>query len=191
MYCIATCSRRERTRSATRGKSESQALSRSLHHGGMELQAGARLHLDRQRIQKPPTAEIAVLVRRDIGQRCGHIEHFIVRLRFAAACVEGPQSLFAVRLAQLPPALSRRACRVPEFERCLAGFERELRRHGSRECDAAHLVQAPGMGLLTATAMAAKALDGSRFRSAGNLVWWPGPSGKESSRAQDGPPVAV
>lgn len=73
---------------------------------------------------------------------------------------------------------------VRDLERRIAGIERELQRYSSPESDARHLMQVPGVGLLTATAMVAAVPDPSLFRSARHFASWLGLTPRESSSGQ-------
>ena len=73
---------------------------------------------------------------------------------------------------------------VRELERRIAKIERELQRYAAPETDARHLMQVPGVGLLTATAMVAAVPDPSLFRSARHFASWLGLTPRESSSGQ-------
>lgn len=73
---------------------------------------------------------------------------------------------------------------VRGLEQRIAELERELKRHAGNESDASHLMQVPGVGLLTATAMVAAVPDPSLFRSARHFASWLGLTPRESSSGQ-------
>ena len=73
---------------------------------------------------------------------------------------------------------------VRELEQRIAGIERELQRYARPESDARHLMQVPGVGLLTATAMVAAVPDPSLFRNARHFASWLGLTPRESSSGQ-------
>ena len=73
---------------------------------------------------------------------------------------------------------------VRDLEQRLAGIERELQRYACPESDARHLMQVPGVGLLTATTMVAAVPDPSLFRNARHFASWLGLTPRESSNGQ-------